>query len=423
MPIHENRQITIWLKCILICVVLVLPARCYTGYYLHALQSTSNLSVQYINLVDLAVAITTLVIAFDKRKITCENSTFRAVSVYLAVNFFMLFMAAIFGHVDYVGELISKSFIVLCAGIVASKIKDFTDAQKSSIYIISLVVLVVASFFLSGYRGYAVMNRVGTLGFGTNETANFACCILAIALFVTNINIWLRVAASVLSFACILNVASRRGMIVAIAIPVIWLLVTLWKRRSSKVAYRSFFAAVFILVVGIAIIISKHEQILNYVNSSALMVRYRFAARYNNEFMDYSGRLSIYDEAMEYIREHIFLGSFGCDKLLAQGHMAHAHNLLLQFIATNGILIGIVYAAYAVMTFVRSIKIMKVYIDRRDNAFPAVISLFFILYFTFEMFGYLLWNPKGLFWIALTMFLIRLEYRNYALDSSTEKDN
>lgn len=423
MPIREDRQIAIWLKCFLISIVLVLPARCYTGYYLHALQSTSNLSVQYINLVDLAVAITTIVIAFDKRKIICESATFRVVSIYLIVNFFMLIMAAIFGYADYIGELISKSFIVLCAGIVASKVKEYTDAQKSSIYIIALVILVVASFFLSGYRGYAVMNRVGTLGFGTNETANFACCILAIALFVTNINIWIRVAASVLSFACILNVASRRGMIVAIAIPVIWVLLLLWKKRSSKIASRSFFAALLIIVVGIAIFISKHEQILNYVNSSALMVRYRFAARYNDEFMDYSGRLSIFDEAFEYINNHLFLGSFGCDKILAQGHMAHAHNLLLQFVATNGILVGVFYAAYVVITFVRSIKMMGVYIDRRDKSFPAVISLFYILYFTFEMFGYLLWNPKGLFWIALTMFLIRIEYRNYVLNYSAEKDS
>ena len=423
MPIQEDRRITIWLKCVLICLVLVLPARCYIGYYLHALQTTSNLSVQYINLVDLAVAVTTIIIGVNSRKIACERNTFRVVAVYLATNFFMLFMAIISGYVDYVGELISKSFIVLCAGVVASKVKDYSDAQKSSIYIISLAILTVASFFLTQYKGYAVMNRVGTLGFGTNETAYFACCILAIALFVSNINIWLRVGASILSLACVLNVASRRGMIVAIAIPIVWIIVSLWNKRSSRrIPSRSFFTALAIIIAGVVIIISRHEQILNYINGSALMVRYRFTIKYNNEFMDYSARLSIFDEVIRYIKNHLFIGSCGCDKILSQGHITHAHNLLLQFIATNGIVIGTVYAAYTVMTFVRSLKIMRVYIERKDYAFPAVISLFFILYFMFEMFGYLLWNPKGLFWIALTMFLIGIEYRNYVLNSSVEKE-
>lgn len=421
MPIRENRKILIWLKCMLVCIVLVLPARCYTGYYLHALQTTSNLSVQYLNLVDVAVVITAIILGFNKNKILFENTTFRTVAIYMIVNFFMLLLAVIFGYVDYTGELISKGIIVLCAGVVVSKVKDYTDTQKSSIYIVSLLILVVASFFLSGYKGYALMNRVGTLGFSTNETANFACCVLAIALFVENINIWLRLGASILSVACILNVASRRGMVVAIAILGVWVLILLWHKRSSKIASRSFFTALVIIIVGVAFVIVKHQQILNYVNSSALMVRYRFAARYNNEFMDISGRLSIYDEILDYIKDHFLFGSYGCDKILAQGHIAHAHNLFLQFIATNGILIGILYTWYAFATFVRAIKMMKTYLDRRDYIFPAVLSLFFIIYFTFEMFGYLLWNPKGLFWIAITMFLIKIEYRDYVLNGSPKK--
>ena len=330
-----------------------------------------------------------------------ESKIFRVIVVYLGVNFFMLTMCLIFGRIDYIGELISKSVIVLCAGVIASQVKLFKDAQKSSIYIVSLGILVIASFFLSGYKGYAAMNRVGSLGFGTNETANFACVILAIALFVTNINIWVRVGAAIVSVACVLNVASRRGMLVALAIPVIWIFANLWKRRSRKIASRSFFAGVVILLLGVAFVVLRHEQISSYINNSALMVRYRFTIKYNNEFLDYSGRLSIYDEAFEYIKNHLFLGSYGCDKVLAQGHIAHAHNLLLQFIATYGIVFGLVFATYVVITFFRALKIMNVYLNRRERTFPAIISLFFILYFTFEMFGYLLWNPKGVFWIAL----------------------
>ena len=408
LPQEEN-QIMTWIKCLAVCMILILPARCYTGIYLHFFDAPSNISVYYLNLVDLAIVLVTVFFTLGQHKIIIES---RAVPVYVVINIVMLLIAVVAGYMDYIGELLSKSLIVLCAGVLASQIRRFTDAQKSSIYLVSLTILVVASFFLSGYKGYATMNRVGSLGFGTNETANFACCILAVALFVSNINIWLRAGASVLAVACILNVASRRGMIVAIGVFIIWALASLWKKKNSKIASRTFFATLAIIVAGIVFIILRHEQIMNYINSSALMVRYRFTVKYNNEFMDYSGRVSIYKEVADYIKDHILFGSYGCDKIFAQGHIAHAHNLLLQFIATYGLLIGPIYAGYAVVTFLRAIKMMHWYIERKESAFPAIVSLFFILYFTFEMFGYLLWNPKGLFWIVLTMILIRFEYRD-----------
>lgn len=417
MPTHKDGQSMVWIKCLLVCVILILPARCYNGFYLHAFAVSSNISVQYLNLVDAAVLLTTLIYSIGRKQLVVESKIFRATAFYFGVNLLMLFMCLIFGRVDYIGELISKSMIVLCAGIIASQVKLFNDIQKSVIYIVSLGILAIASFFLSGYRGYAVMNRVGSLGFGTNETATFACVILAIALFVTNINVWVRVGASIVSVACVLNVASRRGMIVALGIPVIWVFVNLWKRRSSKIASRSFFAGLVIVLLGIAFVAVRHDQISSYINNSALMVRYRFAAKYNDEFLDYSGRLSIYDEAFDYIKEHIIFGSYGCDKIFAQGHIAHAHNLLLQFIATYGIVFGVIIAVYVVITFFRALKIMNTYLNRRDQAFPAIVSLFFIIYFTFEMFGYLLWNPKAVFWIALTMFMIGIEYRDYVRKS------
>lgn len=418
MPTHEDSQSMVWIKCLLVCVIIILPARCYNGFYLHAFAASSNISVQYLNLVDAAILLTTCIYSIGRNKLYVESRIFRIILIYLGIDLFMLIMCLVFGKTDYIGELISKSIIVLCAGIIASQVRLFNDIQKSSIYVFSLGVLVIASFFLSGYKGYAVMNRVGSLGFGTNETANFACVILAIALFVTNINIWVRVGTSLVAVACILNVASRRGVIVALAIPVIWLFANLWKRRSSKIASRSFFAGLVILLLATAFVMLRHEQIISYINNSALMVRYRFNTKYNIEFLDYSGRLSIYDEAFEYIKEHLFLGSYGCDKVFAQGHITHAHNLLLQFIATYGIVFGLLFAIYVVVTFIRALKIMKEYLSRRDQAFPAIVSLFFVLYFIFEMFGYLLWNPKGLFWIALTMFLIGIEYRDYVMTDS-----
>lgn len=419
MSTETNNKIVTWIESLLFCLVLILPARCFNGFFLSLFQTNSNINVQYINLVDLAIILVTISFIIGKNKLFLDKTFFKLILFYIGSNVFMSLLLVFTGHGDFIGELISKSVIVLCAGVIVTKLDKYTETQKCAIYIIPLSILVIASFFLSGYGAYATMNRVGSLGFGTNETANFACIILAIALFVTNINIWLRVASVLISLACVLNVASRRGMLVAIAIVVIWFLLLLWNNRSSKIASRAFWGAIITIVGCIVVLIIKHEQILNYVNNSALMIRYRIAARYNNEFIDISDRISIYDEIFEYLNNHFVFGSYGCDKLLAQGHIAHSHNLLLQFIATYGVLIGPIYALFSIITFVRSLILLKHYFKVKENVFSAIISIFYTLYFVFEMFGYLLWNPKGLLWIVITMFFIRFEYRK--LKNSSDK--
>lgn len=419
--LKERYSALTWLRCLLICIILILPARCYNGYYLHLFEVSSNLSVQYVNLIDLSIVIGAFIFTIGVRKIVVDKHILKICIFYFLVNTLM-FAAAIFaGYEDYLGELLSKTLIVICAGIIASQMRSFSDIQKSSIYTVTLIILIAASFFLSGYKGYAVMNRVGSLGFGTNETANFACCILGIALFVSNYNVWIRLSAVLLSGACILNVASRRGMFIAIAIPVIWLLLLFWKERSSKIAKRSFFVTTLVVVGVIVFYIARYEQISSYISNSALMVRFRFTERYNKSFADFSGRLTIYNDVFQHIESNILLGSYGCDKILAQGNIAHAHNLLLQFIATNGPIIGTVYLTYIILSFVRSMRIMITYLRKRDKIFPAVIAIFFILYFLFESSGYLLWNPKGLFWIMLTMFSLDIEYRDYVVTDKAGK--
>ena len=411
MPNSKNATMAEWLKCFCISIFLVLPARAYNGYYLHAFATESNLSVQYLNLVDLSALLISFLFVVGHRFYSIEAKVSKIGVAYSITNLIMLLGMALSGNSAFIGELISKTLIVLCAVIIVSGMKDYSDVVKSTVYLTALGVLVVASFFLSGYQGYGVMNRVGSLGFGTNETANFACCIIAICLVVTNINIWLRLISIGVSTACIFNVASRRGIIVMAVIIIIWLLTLLWKKKQTKIARRTFFTSILVVLVIIIFVATRYNQILYFFQHSSLAVRFRFAERYNNEFMDYSNRLSIFDSSFDYIKNHILMGSFGSDKLYAQGHYTHAHNILLQFITTYGIFFGAMICLYIVTSLYRAVVLLKDYFKHNDNMFPAIISIFYIVYLTFESFGYLLWNPKGLFWIAITVFFIDIEYR------------
>lgn len=415
-----NEKFVGWIKALLIVIVLLLPARCFNGYYLRMFETDSNISVQYVNLVDMAILCTTVVFIIGKRKVLIDKTTSKAAGVYIIANGIMLIPLIISGHSDYVGELLSKSLIIICAAVLVNQIRFLDKQTQIYIWILPLVALVGASFFLSGYKGYASMNRVGSLGFGTNETAGFACALLAICLFVKTINIWFRLGGTVLSLACVLNVASRRGMVVAIAVFAVWGLILLWKKHDSKISIRSFLTSAVIIIGLCVVIYMKLEQIVNYVNSSPLIVRFRFALQYNNEIMDYSDRIGIFRNIFDYIDKHLLFGSCGCDKVLAQGSISHAHNVLLQFIATYGLLIGILFSVYYIVTFFRSLILMKQYYKEESFYTGAAISLFFIINFVFESFGYMFWNPKALFWIALSMFMINMEYQEIKQSSTVD---
>lgn len=400
------------LLCLAVCLLLVLPARSYNGYYLDFFAVKSNISVQYVNLVDLYSIVLLFIFFIFNINTKMNSKVLRICGIYSLINIVMMVLAVISGYGEFIGELLSKSLLVFVSGYVATKVMLLKDKYKIGIYYISLGILVIASFFLSGYKGYGLMNRVGSLGFGTNETAYFACCLIAISLFVSSIGLWLRLLTIIISVACILNVASRRGLLVMGCIIIAWIIWHIWSRKNLLVSKKSFYACSLVAIGVFLIILIKHEAIVAYISHSSLVVRYRFSEKYNNEFLDYSSRLSIFDVAFDKIVESPFGGTFGCDKLYSQGSNTHAHNLLLQFFVTYGVVFGGIICAYFLISLVRAIKILRMSLTDHSKAFPVIISLFYVIYMVFESFGYLLWNPKGVFWISLTMFLINAEYRS-----------
>lgn len=125
----------IWLA---ICVIILLPARCYNGFYVHFLSVNSNISVQYVNLVDLAILLTTTVCLVHKHQI----KRYPAINWFVGVYFFsrILFLALLpfFGYVEFMGEIISKTIIISCCAIIAVISDGIRCAKKYSILFCSV---------------------------------------------------------------------------------------------------------------------------------------------------------------------------------------------------------------------------------------------------------------------------------------------
>jgi O-antigen ligase len=410
---ESNNKITYAIIWLAICVITLLPARCYNGFYVHFFAVDSNISVQYVNLVDLAVLLTTVVCLVHQHQIKKYPAISWFVGVYFFSRVFFLMLLPFFGYAEFMGEILSKTAIVCCAAIIAVISDEATDFQKSIVYYLALFILVAASFFLIGYGGYGRMNRTGSIGFGTNETASFACALLVISLFINFMPIWARIIVSVVSIACVLNVASRRGLIISIVILIVWVLSKIFKRKNRFVQRRNFFTTIAIIIAAVLILYINRFRIIDYINDSALMTRINFTERQNQEVFDFSDRTLIYKAAFNFISSHPFFGTFGCDLIFAQGSASHAHSIFLQPLVTNGAFIGLFFDVYLIFSLVRSIQLLYIYSKDKSHYFPAIVSVFYIVYLVFDSFGYLLWNPKGLFWIVLSTFFIHIEYYQF----------
>ena len=408
----------IWLA---ICVIILLPARCYNGFYVHFFAVNSNISVQYVNLVDFAVLLTTAVCLVHKHQI----KRYPAINWFVGVYFFsrILFLALLpfFGYVEFMGEIISKTIIISCCAIIAVISDEASDVQKSIVYYFALLVLVIASFALVGYGGYGVMNRTGSIGFGTNETASFACVLLVISLFISFMPVWIRAIVSTLSIACVLNVASRRGLIISIGILALWIFTRIFKKKNRFIQKRKFYTSIAIFAVTILILYINRYKIIDYINNSALMTRINFTERQDQDVFDFSDRISIFKTSFDFISSHPFFGTFGCDLIYARGSTSHAHSIFFQPLVTNGIFIGVFFDSYLILSLIRSIQLLYLYSKDNSRTFPAIVSVFYIIYLIFDSFGYLLWNPKGLFWVIISTFFIHIEH--YQIKYSDDLEN
>lgn len=413
MELRRESLIT-WIKCLLIVFVLILPARCYNGYYLHAFEIESNISIQYINFVDLAIVFLTTIICLDDKRAFTNHHIILVCTGYVLSTLFFMGIMLLKGYSSFAGELISKSAIVICSGIIASHISFYSDIQKVSIYGITFCILAFASFFFKDYGSYEESNRVGSIGFGSNETAEFACTLLAICFFAKKLNIVLKCSGAILGVLCLLNVSSRRGLIAGIVVTVIWLFSQVYKIKQ-KVSHPLKSLMSLIVLGGIIIIFYVYygEQIIDYISSSSLISRINYYSNTDKELFETNDRELLFDDTFEYMWNHPIFGTFGCDTIYAQGKNSHAHNLFLQLITTYGIVFGCVFSFYIISTVIKSFVVLF-HKKKKDLCdFSTVLFSFLVIDLFFESFGYMLWNPKGLLLFSITVFLINDEYIKY----------
>ena len=398
-----------WIILLLIAVALVLPARFFQTYSVSLFNVKTNLSVNYVNFVDLFILfISFLCVVFSNNK-SIERKNFSIVLFYGFICFFYAFLLTATGNASFIGELISKSIIVLCSCLIAKYVIDnFAPKQFELLYVIPLSILVISSFFLQGYMGYGSSNRVGSLGFGSNETAIFACILLAVFLFKPNASIFFKAIIVVICFSSLFVISSRRGILIGIVLLGLKLVSFVFEKKR-KISVKSIVGIVVICFAGLLMFFIFKDKIIRFFDTSALLNRFRYSLD-NGASFSLTDRFLIFKEGFGFLSNNILFGSFGCDTLYAQGNFSHAHNVFLQFLVTYGLVFGIPICLYFLSTIINSIKLL--FRIKHYQQFEIVVPCCFILiYIVSEQVGYMLWNPKALLLVMISVFIINYNAR------------
>lgn len=393
------------------CILLILPARFYIDFSI-AKDVQANIVVNYLNFVEfLTLCLAIFCVIIQKKAVLKRKYIYMLGYVWIVMIIYAIALV-ISGNVIYFSELIAKLIVLISSVFIAEYIdQKFDINMKMLTFIIPLLILVIASFFLTGYGSYGTSNRAGTIGFGSNEAAMFACILIAIAL-VINANMFVKAGFLILGISCVFVVSSRRGIVVAIGIIGIYSLLSLIKRKD-KIKIGHLVAITALAGIMVFVFYKYYDVIYNNIINSPLVIRFKYTERMGQSIFDTSDRATLYQNGIRHLIEHPFLGYMGSDKLYAQGEISHAHNLILQFLVVYGVVLGSVIAIYFVCVFLRAIRILITnYHNKNLSSFDSIVSLFFVIYFAFDMLGYLLWNPKGMLWVLVSTHLINNAYRN-----------
>lgn len=403
-----------------ITVLLILPARFYQSYSLPFFQTQTGINVNYLNVVDfVAVLICLLCIVFMKGPILDrkQSNLFLAYIFIICVCFLGLLVS---GKMAFSGELFSKCLIVFCSLVVSNFIVgSFTEKEIDFLFLVPLLVLVVSSFFLKDYMEYGTTRRTGSIGFGSNETAMFACSIMFVFLFKPKIHPLLRVAIVVLCFACLLVVSSRRGIIIAVSLLILFILRLLFgkNKRFTTKSFGNFCLVAISLIILLALF---KDEINSFITNSSLYYRFSYVSD-ETDLFSLEDRLSIYTNSLSYFWNHLLLGSFGSDSLFATDGFTHSHNLFLQILVTYGLLFGTIICIFFLSTFINALKVCFHKTNSPHTCF--VPASFLIIFFISEQVGYILWNPKALFLVMLSVFTINKTFYSSSLVAKESNSN
>ena len=393
---------------LLFCFFLLLPARFYTSMSL-VRDVHSTLVVNYLNGVDLvALVLCFSFLILGRGMAPTRSSLLVLLSFFVigAVNIVGLFLS---NQIQFATEILSKGLMLTTAVLAADYFKrKLEPEQLEQVFLIPLLVLVIAAFFLQKYGSYGATNRGGTIGFGSNETAMFACMLIGMA-FTIALSPVIRVGLIALAMLCVLTVSSRRGLIVGVTLLAFGCLVRVIRRKQNpkrKVVLFGCLSVLALLLFGTVFF----DQIATTVARTPLVTRILYTERTGGDFFDLSNRFTILTDCLEDLSARPFLGFFGCDKVYAQGTNTHAHNLLLQMLVTYGCPVGTLINVYLVISFYRAIRLLLARIKGKQGGGGVSAVVFYSIYFVFDMFGYLLWNPKGLVWVVTSALLVNAEY-------------
>jgi O-antigen ligase len=265
----------------------------------------------------------------------------------------------------------------------------------------------LSTFFLANYQQFGESRRVGSFGFGSNETALFVTTLILFLIFNRSIRLFFNYIFVFIGIISLFIIASRRAYLLLV---VLFLVISFFSRRRYKITFSLRGIVVFSILTTITIII-LNLGLLNWLRDSNFVNRIFYFLNNDLSFIEVSSRLDIYRQAFISIIKRPILGYLGSDSLIASdafSNTIHAHNIFIQMILKYGILIGIGINVFLLSTLYKSFVIIKSIHNRiKETIFP----IFFIVYITFDLLGYMLWNPKGLMIVIMSVVFINTKYK------------
>lgn len=357
----------------------------------------------------------------NRRSYKKENSFGWEKRTILFLYILSLIMCLLVHGLSYFGDEFIKFIAIIMTYLMIKRL--LVNGKHDLLYkaiMLSIILLVLASFVSINYGGFQEQQRAGTIGFGINETAMLSSILLCHSLFKRDHSIF-DVIFVIISIGAVAYTASRRGIIFAFICLFAFIIsecfIFLWLNRRKKYNIESHNLSVgraafdiliiFILLVSISLV--TEGKLINDVRLNDIPIMKRILDLEKRDALLYDvSRIYIYEDSRKFISSNILWGALGSDLYLADNvyyNNIHSHNIFIQFLARFGLIIFILLLMVILKKFCVMIKIIKrrSLIEKNKLRLLTLSIQGLIIFLIYEQLGYGLWQIKYL-WVFLVFF-------------------
>lgn len=281
--------------------------------------------------------------------------------VYFVICFIFLLEITIYYANSNVLEPLAVPFLFLVVPYIFLGAAFDINKLEREIYVISLVSIIVQAFFYLVFlrNFYSGNTLVGDQIAPAYQTLPHVLVVLWQMIKRPNIY---NISIFALGMFVMLSLGNRGSILSIVAFTILYLL--LISRKTLKMTYKIFIAALFALFVGF------FNPIMDFLagQTESYGMSMSFFNRLSDDITDSNGRDSLYGQLLSYIKSSPLFGyGLGADRNLVGNY---SHNFVLELIISFGIIIGVIISLSLVILVIKSFVSTK---DSNQRAFILIL--------------------------------------------------